>query len=303
MIRGLAATVAMPESTSRRGAVVALAVLTLVWSYNWVVMKQVLQYSGPFEFAAIRAVLATGVLFLVLLLRGETLRAPPLTPVLLLGLAQTTMFQSLVQWALVDGGAGKTALLAYTMPFWLLLLAWPLLRERPDRRRLGYAALAGAGLIGVLQPWHGIGGNTSALLALASGLAWALAVVISKKAFTDGGVSPLRLTAWQMLSGSVGLSVIALAVPERPIVWSAPFVGGLAYNAVLASGLAWVLWALIVQRLPATVAGIVSLAVPLCGVVLAWLLLGERPDVWEGAGIALIALALVGISRAPPVAR
>lgn len=289
----------MPETASRRGALLALAVLTLVWSYNWVVMKQVLEYSGPFRFAAIRAVLATFVLFGVLALRGESLRPPPWRPVILLGLAQTTAFQALVQWALVDGGAGKTALLAYTMPFWLLLLAWPLLRERPDRWRLACAALAAAGLIGVLQPWHGVGTQTSALLALSSGLAWALAVTITKKAFADRAITPLRLTAWQMLSGAIGLCVIAAVVPERDIAWTAPFAWGLAYNAVLASGLAWVLWALIVQRLPATLAGLVSLAVPLCGVLLAWLLLGEQPDRWEAAGIALIALALVGISRAP----
>jgi drug/metabolite transporter (DMT)-like permease len=290
----------MSESASRRGALIALAVLTLVWSYNWVVMKQMLQYAGPFEFAAIRAVLATLVLFTVLVLRRESLRPPPWRPAILLGLAQTTAFQGLVQWALVDGGAGKTALLAYTMPFWLLLLAWPLLRERPDRRRLAFAALAALGLVFVLQPWSGLGARLSALLALASGLTWALAVVISKRAFADGSVTALRLTAWQMGFGAIGLCIVALLVPERAIEWSAPFVWGLAYNAVLASGLAWVLWALIVQRLPATVAGIVSLAVPLCGVLLAWLLLGERPDAWEGVGIALIGAALIGISRAPP---
>ncbi len=293
----------MSESASRRGALLALIVLTLVWSYNWVVMKQVLQYSGPFAFSAIRAVLATLVLFAVLLARGETLRPPPLRPVVLLGLAQTTAFQGLVQWALVDGGAGKTALLAYTMPFWLLLLAWPLLRERPDARRLGFAALAGLGLLGVLQPWNGLGAQLSTGLALAAGLTWALAVVIAKKAFADGKVTALRLTAWQMAFGAVGLCLVAALVPERGIVWNLPFTAGLAYNAVLASGLAWVLWALIVQRLPATTAGLVSLAVPLCGLLLAWLLLGERPDAWETAGIALIAVALVGISRAPARAR
>jgi drug/metabolite transporter (DMT)-like permease len=291
----------MNDSASRRGALIALALITLVWSYNWVVMKQVLAYAGPFHFAAIRALLATAVLFLVLLARRESLRPPPLGPVILLGLAQTTAFQGLVQWALVDGGAGKTALLAYTMPFWLLLLAWPLLGEVPDRRRAGFAALAAAGLLLVLQPWAGLGGLASALLALASGLAWACAVVITKKTFTDSRITPLRLTAWQMGFGALGLCVVALCVPERAIEWSTPFVWGLAYNAVLASGLAWVLWALIVQRLPATVAGLVSLAVPLCGVLLAWVLLGERPDGWEAAGIALIAAALFGISRAPRV--
>lgn len=289
----------MSESTSRRGALLALAVLTLVWSYNWVVMKQVLQYAGPFHFAAIRAVLATGVLFLVLLLRGESLRPPPWRPLLLLGLFQTTAFQGLVQWALVEGGAGKTALLAYTMPFWLLLLAWPLLRERPGAQRLRYAALAAAGLVLVLQPWTGLGALHSALLALVSGLAWAAGVVITKKAFAGSDVTALRLTAWQMGFGALGLCLVAALVPERGIAWTAAFAWGLAYNAVLASGLAWVLWALIVQRLPATTAGLVSLAVPLCGVLLAWLLLGERPDTAEAAGMLLIGVALFGVSRAP----
>lgn len=289
----------MTESASRRGALLALAVLTLVWSYNWVVMKQVLQYAGPFHFAAIRAVLATGVLFLVLLLRGETLRLPPWRPVLLLGLFQTTAFQGLVQWALVDGGAGKTALLAYTMPFWLLLLAWPLLRERPGAQRLRYAAVAAAGLLLVLQPWSGLGALHSALLALVGGLAWASGVVITKKAFAGSDVTALRLTAWQMAFGALGLCLVAAVVPEREIAWTAAFAWGLAYNAVLASGLAWVLWALIVQRLPATTAGLVSLAVPLSGVVLAWLLLGERPDAAEAAGMLLIGVALFGVSRAP----
>lgn len=289
----------MSESASRRGALLALAVLTLVWSYNWVVMKQVLQYAGPFQFAAIRAVLATGVLFLVLLLRGESLQPPPWRPVLLLGLFQTTAFQGLVQWALVEGGAGKTALLAYTMPFWLLLLAWPLLRERPGAQRLRYAAVAAAGLVLVLQPWIGLGALGSALLALVSGLAWAAGVVITKKAFAGSDVTALRLTAWQMGFGALGLCLVAALVPEREIAWTSAFVWGLAYNAVLASGLAWVLWALIVQRLPATTAGLVSLAVPLCGVALAWLLLGERPDAAEAAGMLLIGIALFGVSRAP----
>lgn len=289
----------MSESASRRGALLALAVLTLVWSYNWVVMKQVLQYSGPFHFAAIRAVLATGVLFLVLWLRGESLQPPPWRPVLLLGLFQTTAFQGLVQWALVEGGAGKTALLAYTMPFWLLLLAWPLLRERPGASRLRYAAVAAGGLVLVLQPWAGLGALHSALLALVSGLAWAAGVVITKKAFAGSDVTALRLTAWQMGFGALGLCLVAALVPEREIAWTAAFAWGLAYNAVLASGLAWVLWALIVQRLPATMAGLVSLAVPLCGVLLAWLLLGERPDAAEAAGMLLIGCALFGVSRAP----
>ncbi len=289
----------MSESASRRGALVAMILLTLIWSYNWIVMKEVLRDCGPFHFAAWRAVLATGVLFAVILLRGESLRPPPWRSTLAIGLAQTTGFQALVQSALVTGGAGKTALLAYTMPFWLLLLAWIALGERPRPLQWASIGLAGLGLLLVLEPWHGFAASSSALLALASGLCWAVAVVLSKRLLAGRGLSPLRLTAWQMLFGTIGLVAIALVVPERPIAWTVPFIAALAYNAVLASGLAWVMWSVVVQRLPATVAGITSLAVPLTGVLLAWALLGERPGRIESIGIALLAVAMLGITRAP----
>ena len=43
---------------------------------------------------------------------------------------QTAGFLGLMTWALQGEGAGKTAILTYTMPFWLLLMAWVFLGER-----------------------------------------------------------------------------------------------------------------------------------------------------------------------------
>src|SRR5690242_21325194 len=118
-----------------RAAWIALAVLTVVWSLNWTVMKWALDYSGPFTFSALRYVAATLVLFALMALRRESFAVPPLLPTVLIGLAQTTGFQVFAQWALVGGGAGKTALLAYAMPFWMVPLAWLLLHEKPRARQ------------------------------------------------------------------------------------------------------------------------------------------------------------------------
>ncbi|HET8940756.1 MAG TPA: EamA family transporter, partial [Rudaea sp.] len=65
-------------------------------------------------------------------------------------------------------------------------------------------------------------------------------------------------------------------------------------------GLAWALWLLVVQRLPANLAGLASLATPLLGVGLAWMLLGEQPDAGEAAGIILMIVALFGVLRKSP---
>jgi len=285
----------MPRPASR--AWFALVVLALIWSYNWIVMKQAMDHAGPFSFSALRYTLGTGVLFALLAARGESLRPPPLLQTALIGLAQTAGFQALVQWALVDGGAGKTALLAYTMPFWAVLLAWWLLADRPAGRHWAGIAIAAAGLVLVLEPWHGVGSVRSAWLAVGGGLFWAIGVVLSKRLFARGGVGALSLTAWQMAFGSAGLIVIALLADERTFDWSGRFVAILTYNAVLASGLAWLLWSTIVEHLPTRVAGMTSLVIPVLGIGFAWWLLGERPDAAESAGIVLICLALLVINR------
>ncbi|MBS0584195.1 MAG: EamA family transporter [Proteobacteria bacterium] len=276
---------------------IALPIVTLIWSYNWIVMKQVLQYSGPFEFSALRFLIGTVVLFGVMVWRREPLAPPPLLQTALLGLAQTAAFQAFVQCALIEGAAGRTALLAYTMPFWVVLLGWWLLAERPSLRLWAGLLVAAAGLLLVLEPWHGQTSLRSSMLAILGGVSWAFGVVLSKRMFRRGGVSALSLTAWQMLCGAVVLVAIALCAHERPIEWSAPFVGALVYNGILASGLAWLLWSFVVSRLPANIAGLSSLTVPIAGIALAWILLGERPSLTESLGIALIASALAIVTR------
>lgn len=276
-------------------------VVTLIWSYNWIVLKGVLQYAGPFTFSALRYVFGTLVLFLVLLVRRESLRPPPLRETAVIGIAQTAGFQALVQWALVDGGAGKTALFAYTMPFWVVLLAWLVLAERPGARQWLCLAGAAVGLVFVIAPWQGLGSPRSTLLAIAGGVCWAIGVVLSKRMFQRCSVGALSLTAWQMLFGTLLLVAIALLVRERAIDWQPWFVGALAYNAVLSSGVAWLLWTYVVERVPANIAGISSLIIPVAGIGFAWWRLGERPSVSEACGIVLIgaALAIVNLRRAP----
>ena len=286
------------RATPGRNAVLVLALLSIIWSYNWVVMKQVLQWTGPFEFAAWRGALGAVVLFVLLLVRRESLQPPPLLPLLLIGIAQTLGFQALVQWALVDGGAGKTALLAYTMPFWVVGVTWLVLREPPSRPQGIAVAIALAGLVLLLEPWKNLGDTGSSLMAIGAGLCWAIGTVLSKRLFVQGRASILSLSAWQMAVGAVGLIVVAWIVDEPGVQWTGGFIAALAYNAILASGIAWVLWSYIVDRLPMTVSGLSSLVIPILGVFFAWAVLAEAPSPAEWAGIALLAVALATVALA-----
>ena len=286
------------KPSPNRNALLVLALLSFIWSYNWIVMKQVLQWSGPFTFAAWRGALGAVVLFALLVARRGPLKPPPLLPLLWVGAAQTFAFQALIQWALVDGGAGKTALLAYTMPFWMVGVAWVLLRDPPSRLQSIAVGIAFAGLALVLEPWEGLGQVQSSLLAIGGGLCWAIGTVLSKRMFQRGEATVLSLSAWQMAVGAVGLVLVAAWVDEPAVQWTGGFIASLAYNAVLASGLAWVMWSYIVDKLPMTVSGLSSLVIPIMGVLFAWAVLGESPSLAEWAGIALVGVALAIVARA-----
>jgi drug/metabolite transporter (DMT)-like permease len=82
------------------------------------------------------------------------------------------------------------------------------------------------------------------------------------------------------------------------VQWTGGFVASLAYNAILASGLAWVMWSYIVDKLPMTVSGLSSLVIPILGVLFAWAVLGEAPSPAEWAGIALVGVALGVVATA-----
>jgi drug/metabolite transporter (DMT)-like permease len=287
----------MTEIDARRQALIALALMSLIWSLNWIVMKRAMLYIGPFDFSALRTTFGTALLFALLWWRGESLAPPPLRDAIAIGVAQTGAFQLLVQLSLVDGGAGKMALLAYTMPFWVIAFAWMLLGERPGPRHWTCLGLAAAGLVLVIEPWREIGSLHSCLLALAGGGCWGLATVLTKRLFQRAAITPLRLTAWQALFGTIVVVIGASLIRERDIDWSGELVGALVYNSVFAAAVAWALWLFVIERLPAGIAGVASLATPLLGVLLAWGLLGEVPDRDETIGIGLIAMALTGVLR------
>lgn len=78
-------------------AIGGLIVLTIIWSYSWIAMKQVTLYIGAFDFTALRCVFGALVLFIVLLLRGRGLRPTPFKFTLAIALLQTCGMVGLAQ--------------------------------------------------------------------------------------------------------------------------------------------------------------------------------------------------------------
>ncbi len=275
--------------------VLALAVIAPLWGYSWVVSKVALEYSQPFTFVALITALGAAVLAVVLVVTRRPLRPPPLGWTALIGFFQTTLFNGLAILALTVGSAGKVSVLAYTMPFWLLLLAWLFLGERLRGLQWPAVALAFAGLVLVVQPWN-LGGALSGVLACGAGLAWAGATLLIKLLQRRTPSDTLTLTTWQLGLGSMPLILVAVVTESGPPVWTGTFVACLAYSVLLANAACWALWIFALRSLSAGAAGMGTLAVPIVGVIAAWIQFGEAPTLVEGIGMTLIVAALAALA-------
>jgi len=277
-------------------AILAIAALSFIWGYNWVVMKECLQYADAYDFAALRTGIGAVSLFALLLWKRRPLRPKAFWMTALLGLVSTTACIGLVTLAMVTGGVGKTAILVYIMPFWVLLLAWPILAEHIRGSQWVPVILAFSGLMIVLEPWNLQSTFISKLFAVLAGVAWALSAIMTKIMTRKHSFDLISLTAWQMLLGALPLVVIALIASDRPVQWTPYFTIGLLYSSLVSQGLALVLWFFILSKLPAGVASMGTLATPVIGTIAAAIELGERPSIPEAWGMLLILTALALLS-------
>lgn len=283
-------------NTKKTAAAGGLAALALLWGYNWVVMKIAMQYAPPFDFAALRLLGGAAVLFAALLILRKSVRPGRVWAFFWIGIFQSGGFIALATWAVVSAGAGKVAVLSYTMPFWVALAGWPILGERLNGRQIASLAVAIVGIVFILDLWSWRGSLFAGVLALLAGLSWAIGVIISKRVQREGNVDALTLTAWQMLFGGLAAGVVALAVPEHATQWTPVYLAALAYNILGASALAFFLWTFALQHLPARDASMGTLANPVVGIIAAWLQLGETPNAWEATGMALVVAALAALT-------
>jgi drug/metabolite transporter (DMT)-like permease len=281
------------QHSSQKTAILSLMVLVVIWGYNWVVMKVAVRYSSSFDYAALRVLLGIISLLVVFIWLRKPFLPKEAFGTFLTGVLQTAGFYGFSTWALVSGGVGKTVVLNYAMPFWVLLFAWFALGERLRRAQWIGIAIALGGLLFILMPFSFTKGLFSEVLALLSGFSWAAGIVVAKRLQRRTKLDLLSFTTWQMLFGSIPLVLCAFLIPSPPIHWTVPFVATLAYSGILGGAIAWLLWFYALSRLPAGVASLGTLATPVVGVSAAWIQLGETPSFLEAVGMVLIIGALV----------
>jgi drug/metabolite transporter (DMT)-like permease len=283
---------------SRRGAYAALGLLTLIWGFNWIVMKFALANAHPAVFNVQRTWVAIAVLFACLILQKRPFWPTSWKAVAITAIFQTTLNFTATTMALAGGGAGRTSVLVFTMPFWTLLIAWPVLRERVHGSQWLAIASALFGLVLVVAPWNWHDDLTPKLWATLSGFGWAAGTVATKYYQRQRNFDLLNFIAWQMLIGTLPLTLIPLAHTFPETQWSITQVALLIYIGAISTALGFVLWIEVLRWLPAGTASLNMFAVPVIALVSSMAIFGERVSVSEWWGIACIGAGLVMISVA-----
>lgn len=289
----------MIAPSTRRGVLYLLLVI-LAWGLTWPVNKALLEVLSPWWMLPLRALVATLSIFLIVAASGRLRRppradAPILISITLLHMVGFAIFASL---GLSLVSTGRSVVLAYTTPLWVMPGAWIFLKERPAAGQIAGVILGVAGLLVLFNPasfdWHDRGavlGNASLLLAA---LMWAANIVhIRGHAFV---ATPFELIPWELLLATLLLALPLILVPAMSgTVWTPGLVLLLIFSGAI--GVALPHWAIVMaaRHLPAVTTSLGLLATPLVSIGTATLALGERVPL---SLLVAVALILGGIALA-----
>ena len=275
-----------------------LVIVSLIWGGNYSVSKIALAHITPVTFAALRFVLSTALLWIMVWglkqfgpVSGATIRK-------LLGWG--VIGHTLNQLAFLSGlkltTATNSALIFGNLPVVVALLGVMLGYERP-RPRVWLGILLGT--LGVVVVVGAKGFHFSADTIRGDGLSvigllfWALFTVGVRQSAL--GLNSAQVTAFTHLGGTPGL--VLAAIPSfrgldlgslHPTVWIA-----LLYSSILSSVIASVLWTRSLKALGGSRTALYNCVTPMFAAVAAWILLGERPVPLQGAGAALVIIGVL----------
>lgn len=294
----------MSDRSAHTRALALLALLTLVWGTNWPLFAIAMREFSIWTFRVIVVVIAGAALFAVARLRGERLSVPRhLWPPLL-----WASFFNIALWNILTAAAvryipsGQAAVLAYTMPLWFAAISMLFLRERPGGRVLLALAFgtASVALLAVPNLRTYVDAPLGIACGLGAGLSWALGTTVQKR--TDWAAMGLSLTAWQIALSLPPILVASAIFADW--IWIVPSwtsVLTTIYIALIPMSIGTATWFAIVGLLPANVAALSSIVVPIVAMVSGKLLLDEPLGPIQVGALActVIALALALFKPAP----
>ncbi|WP_050419036.1 DMT family transporter [Bradyrhizobium tropiciagri] len=278
---------------------VCAVAVPLLWGYQFVIIKMGITEFPPFFFLALRF-LATALLLIPLVKKPTREQLRPIAAIsFFLGGLNFGLF-----YVGLGLGSGSMTAVAYLLstPF-TVLLAWPLLAERPSLTTLSGVVLAFAGVL-VLRAEPGLSANgLPLLLVVGAAFAFAVSNVLTKR---YGPFDPLMLMGWSSLFTvpQVMLMSLLLEYGQLASLVAADERGwlALAYTIFIGGIVGFGLWFWLIARCSMARVAPFGLLLPVFALMSSALFLGEpmTPKLIVGA---LLAISGVALTQFGPSAR
>lgn len=273
-------------------AVLAAGITLLFWSSAFAGIRYALEAFAPAQLALLRFSVASGALLIYALMvriRLPEWRDVPL--IALIGFLGGTVYHIALNIGEVTVTAGAASLLISTSPIFLVLLAAIFLKER-----LGKLSIIGMSLsfVGAMLISFGKDGamafNSGALLVLLAALSGAIYSLGQKRLLPRYGAQ--AITAYCVWFGTLFMLPAAPGLIRSIQTASWQHILTVVYLGIFPTAIAYVTWAYVLKRLPASRAASVLYLVPVLAIFIAWLWIDEIP-----APIALLGgiLAVAGV--------
>lgn len=272
-----------------------LGALTLVWGTNWPLFRIALNELPVLTFRTLVLSTAVIVLTTILLIRRESFAVPKgKWPALILASAMNIgIWNIATSLAVLHVPSGHASVLAYTMPLWVAVLGFTVFGQKLTGRLLA-AIVIGAGAVAALMIPNFQSYATAPLglfWGLLAGFCWAIGTFVVKRTSWHG--MGLSLTFWQVLITLPPIALGALIFDGLPTHWpSTKALAATIYTGAIPMALGTATWFTLVKLLPAQVAALSSIAIPIVAIVSGILILNEPLSALQAVAIGSTVISL-----------
>lgn len=272
---------------------ITLLLTATIWGINFTAVKYTSSFLSPLAFTWLRVLLVMVTLFIVALLQGMPWPAKKdVLSLLGLGVLGNGIYQLLFIHALAISRVADAALLVATAPAFIGIISY----------FRGVEKLSKKSVIGVVMSILGVAiiifGSTREVTNSTSflGIGLVLAAVVCWSIFTVGlqpftqRINPVQINAITITGGMIPLLLLTPKALTGVDFTTIPTLGwvGLFYSSVISMGLAYIFWFRGVRVIGPTRTAVYANLQPAVAIVVAWILLGELPTVWQGIGAGTI---------------
>jgi drug/metabolite transporter (DMT)-like permease len=285
------------DGRNRAAAAASLVGVTAIWGLTFPVVKDAIEEIPPYEFLAIRFVIAALALALLFPRSVGRLRGRALVAGAAAGAALGAGY-ALQTIGLTFTSATRAGFITGLFVVFTPALAALMLRRRPTARALGGVLLATAGLVLLVSRRLEVSFNSGDALVLGCAVAFALHVVLLGRFAPRHDIRDLTLI--QMATCAAAFALISPLTEDLVVPRSGEVVFALVLTGLGASALAFTVQTWAQTHLSPTATAVTLTMEPVFAGIAGFLLLGERLTLlgWGGAALILAAMLLADVETA-----